>query len=48
VKDECIEGITIISSWGRRNESPIVGMLGHCCPVDGGYDFSIALQDKGF
>jgi hypothetical protein len=20
----------------------------HCCPVDGGYDFSIALQDKGF
>jgi hypothetical protein len=23
-------------------------MQGHCCPVDGGYDFSIALQDKGF
>jgi len=20
----------------------------HCCPVDGGYDFSITLQDKGF
>jgi hypothetical protein len=21
---------------------------GHCCPVDGGYDFSITLQDRGF
>jgi AraC family transcriptional regulator len=20
----------------------------HCCPVDGGYDFNITLQDKGF
>jgi hypothetical protein len=20
----------------------------HCCPVDGGYDFSITLPDKGF
>jgi hypothetical protein len=20
----------------------------HCCPVDGGYDFSITRQDKGF
>jgi hypothetical protein len=20
----------------------------HCCPVDGGYDFSIPLQDTGF
>jgi hypothetical protein len=20
----------------------------HCCPVDGGYDSSITLQDKGF
>lgn len=23
-------------------------MREHCCPVDGGYDFSITLQDRGF
>jgi ubiquinone/menaquinone biosynthesis C-methylase UbiE len=23
-------------------------VLIHCCPVDGGYDFSITRQDKGF
>ncbi len=25
-----------------------VACLDHCCPVDGGYDFNITLQDKGF
>jgi hypothetical protein len=25
-----------------------ISMCRHCCPVDGAYDFSIALQDKGF
>jgi hypothetical protein len=25
-----------------------VPTLQHCCPVDGGYDFNITLQDKGF
>jgi alcohol dehydrogenase (cytochrome c) len=24
------------------------GTVKHCCPVDGGYDFIITLQDKGF
>jgi hypothetical protein len=24
------------------------GIFNHCCPVDGGYDFSITLQHKGF
>jgi hypothetical protein len=27
---------------------PFVSINRHCCPVDGGYDFNITLQDKGF
>jgi hypothetical protein len=28
--------------------SDCVALRDHCCPVDGGYDSSITLQDEGF
>jgi len=28
--------------------SDLILMAPHCCPVDGGYDFKVTLQDKGF
>jgi hypothetical protein len=31
-----------------RLQSLYACLLGHCCPVDGGYYFIITLQDKGF
>ena len=33
---------------GGQLQVMFANMLEHCCPVDGAYDFSIALQDKGF
>jgi hypothetical protein len=35
--------VTIVAA-----EKMNIPICAHCCPVDGGYDFSIALQDKGF
>jgi virginiamycin B lyase len=39
--------------WFIENKANKIGRITtagviHCCPVDGGYDLSMALQDKGF
>jgi PAN domain len=40
----------LIERYGNRQffDQPFRETRNHCCPVDGGYDFSITRQDKGF
>jgi protein-tyrosine-phosphatase len=47
-------GQPMTAHWGipdpaqAQGSDAEIGLAFHCCPVDGGYDFSMALQDKGF
>ena len=41
-------GLAMAAPVERGHERPCITGASHCCPVDGAYDFSIALQDKGF
>jgi hypothetical protein len=41
-------GLAMAAPVAAGHERPCITGASHCCPVDGAYDFSIALQDKGF